>query len=108
MNHVHGIQKVRGSNPLGSTHPRVHKFPYSNRAIYGRLKDTIHRVRSVTFQRGDHVSVGVHGQRNAAVIQRFHQDPRRHPLCQEQARARVAEVVEADPREPCFIEKFVE
>jgi hypothetical protein len=72
------------------------------------LNDTIHRVRSVTFQSGEHVAVGVHGRRNAAVTQRFHHDPRRHPLCQEQARARVADVVEADPQEPCFIEKLVE
>jgi hypothetical protein len=54
------------------------------------------------------VAVGVHGQRDLAVSQDFHDDPGGHTLGGQEARGGVAKVVQPDGRQPSAAEQFLE
>jgi hypothetical protein len=54
---------------------------------------------------GEHVGVGVEGERDGTVPEPFGDDPWIDAGAQEQRRVRVAEVMEADPRQASLVDE---
>ena len=54
------------------------------------------------------MAVSIHGQRDLAVPEDLHHDAGRDVLCEEQARGRMPEVVQADRRQLCPGEQLLE